>query len=57
MYNLNRFIEVQRKDYSKALEFYKKACELDNGNGCNNLGVLFGEGKGDRPPFRILHQQ
>lgn len=28
------------KDEAKALDMYKKACELDNGNGCVGAGVL-----------------
>ena len=34
------------KDYSKAKSFYEKACNLDNGGGCNNLGVLYAHGNG-----------
>ena len=34
------------KDYSKAKSFYEKACNLDNGGGCNNLGVLYDYGNG-----------
>ena len=34
------------KDYSKAKSFYEKACNLNNGGGCNNLGVLYAHGNG-----------
>ena len=29
------------KDEIKALDFYEKACDLGNGLGCNNAGVLY----------------
>jgi hypothetical protein len=30
----------------KALKFYQKACGLNAGNGCSNLGFMYKEGKG-----------
>ena len=48
------------KDYSKAVHFYRKACELDNGVGCNNLGVLYSKGEGVKknvPMARIYYDK
>ncbi len=35
-----------KKDYNKANELYKKACDLGNGAGCFNLGVNYSNGNG-----------
>ncbi len=37
-----------KQDYFKAVEYYQKACGLDNGGGCVNLGVMYDGGKGVR---------
>jgi TPR repeat protein len=29
-----------------ALKFYQKACDLNNGSGCSNLGLMYEKGKG-----------
>ncbi|WQY73038.1 SEL1-like repeat protein [Helicobacter pylori] len=34
------------KDLIKAAYFYSKACDLNNGGGCKNLGVLYHNGEG-----------
>jgi hypothetical protein len=31
-----------KQDDFKALKFFQKACDLNDGNGCFNLGLLFG---------------
>lgn len=33
-------------DDFKAVEFYKKACDLKDGNGCSNLGIMYLSGRG-----------
>jgi hypothetical protein len=30
----------------KALKFFQKACDLNDGSGCSNLGVMYEKGKG-----------
>jgi TPR repeat protein len=35
-------------DDFKALKFFQKACDLNNGTGCSNLGFMYEEGKGVR---------
>jgi TPR repeat protein len=35
-----------RQDDFKALKFYQKACDLNDGSGCSNLGFMYEEGKG-----------
>ena len=32
----------------KALKFFQKACDLNDGNGCSNLGLSYEEGRGVR---------
>nr|WP_315060510.1 tetratricopeptide repeat protein [uncultured Campylobacter sp.] len=34
------------QDYTKASEFYAKACNMGNGGGCYNLGNLYAQGRG-----------
>ncbi len=34
------------KDYKKAKEYFKKACDLENKFGCNNLAMLYEKGLG-----------
>ncbi len=38
--------EGVEKNLIKAAQFYSKACDLNNGRGCNNLGVLYEYGQG-----------
>ncbi|WP_291951219.1 tetratricopeptide repeat protein, partial [Campylobacter sp.] len=35
-----------KKDNFKAVEYFEKACELDNGRGCYNIGIMYENGKG-----------
>jgi TPR repeat protein len=39
-------IILVKQDDSKAVKFYQKACDLNDGNGCSNLGLMYEEGKG-----------
>jgi TPR repeat protein len=32
--------------FNKAVEFYQKACDLNHGKGCSNLGLSYVNGKG-----------
>ncbi len=31
----------EKQDFSKAKGYFEKACDLNNGGGCNGLGVLY----------------
>jgi TPR repeat protein len=42
-----RVYTVKQDDF-KALKFYQKACGLNNGTGCFNLGLSYEEGRGVR---------
>nr|WP_276317482.1 sel1 repeat family protein [Helicobacter pylori] len=35
-----------KKYYIQAKEYFEKACGLNNGRGCNGLGVLYRDGQG-----------
>ena len=35
-----------KQDDFKALKFFQKACGLNSGSGCSQLGYLYGKGKG-----------
>ena len=35
-----------KQDDFKALKFFQKACDLNSGGGCSNLGVMYKKGKG-----------
>jgi TPR repeat protein len=35
-----------KKDYFKELKNFQKSFELNSGNGCSNLGVMYEHGKG-----------
>uniref|UniRef100_UPI0002B95E6E tetratricopeptide repeat protein n=1 Tax=Helicobacter pylori TaxID=210 RepID=UPI0002B95E6E len=37
---------IEAKDYIQAKKYFEKACGLNNGSGCNNLGVLYINGQG-----------
>ncbi|MGT0071332.1 tetratricopeptide repeat protein [Helicobacter pylori] len=36
----------EKQDFSKAKGYFEKACDLNNGSGCNGLGVLYNDGEG-----------
>ncbi len=36
----------EKQDFSKAKGYFEKACDLNNGGGCNGLGDLYDDGKG-----------
>lgn len=36
----------EKQDFSKARKYFEKACELNNGWGCNNLGDSYQNGEG-----------
>ncbi len=36
----------EKQDFSKAKGYFEKACDLNNGGGCSNLGVLYQNGEG-----------
>ncbi|WQT46612.1 sel1 repeat family protein [Helicobacter pylori] len=36
----------KEQDFSKARKYFEKACGLNNGGGCNGLGVLYKDGQG-----------
>jgi len=43
---LGLYYEYKKKDLKKAQEFYQRACDLNNGVGCNNLAtILYKTGK------------
>jgi TPR repeat protein len=33
-----------KQDDFKAVKFYQKACDLNDGSGCSNLGFMYKEG-------------
>ncbi|WQS73491.1 sel1 repeat family protein [Helicobacter pylori] len=39
-------LSYDKQDFSKARKYFEKACDLNNGRGCNNLGVLYRDGQG-----------
>ena len=48
--------KVVRQDYYKAVELYKKACDMKLGVACNNLGVLYIKGEGVRQNLSTAKQ-
>ena len=40
------YFEGTEQDYAKAKEFYEKSCNLNYDKGCNNLAIMYAEGKG-----------
>ncbi len=39
-------LSYDKQDFSKARKYFEKACDLNNGGGCNGLGVLYRDGQG-----------
>lgn len=39
-------LSYDKQDFSKAKEYFEKACDLKEGLGCFNLGALYYSGKG-----------
>ncbi|MGL2579417.1 tetratricopeptide repeat protein [Helicobacter pylori] len=39
-------LSYDKQDFSKARKYFERACGLNNGRGCNNLGVLYRDGQG-----------
>ncbi|GAA6856408.1 hypothetical protein CHC121_08410 [Helicobacter pylori] len=35
----------EKQDFSKARKYFEKACDLNNGGGCNGLGMLYSNGQ------------
>ncbi|EIA89756.1 hypothetical protein cco74_07957 [Campylobacter coli 37/05] len=31
----------KNKDYTNAIKYFQQACDLNNGNGCNELGTMY----------------
>ncbi len=34
-------LSYDKQDFSKARKYFERACGLNNGGGCNGLGVLY----------------
>ncbi len=45
LFNLG-MLSYDKQDFSKARKYFEKACDLNNGRGCNGLGVLYKDGQG-----------
>ncbi len=45
LFNLG-MLSYDKQDFSKARKYFEKACGLNNGRGCNNLGDLYQNGQG-----------
>ncbi|MGG2393995.1 tetratricopeptide repeat protein [Helicobacter pylori] len=45
LFNLG-MLSYDKQDFSKARKYFEKACDLNNGRGCNGLGVLYYVGEG-----------
>ena len=45
MLHSGKYVE---KDQKRASKLFIKACEMDFGDGCHNLGVIYFEEKGDK---------
>ncbi|MGL2503631.1 tetratricopeptide repeat protein [Helicobacter pylori] len=39
-------LSYDKQDFSKARKYFERACGLNNGMGCGNLGVLYYNGDG-----------
>ncbi|GAA9601137.1 hypothetical protein UBN86_14680 [Helicobacter pylori] len=38
-------LSYDKQDFSKARKYFEKACDLNNGRGCNDLGELYYNGE------------
>ncbi|MGT0108165.1 tetratricopeptide repeat protein [Helicobacter pylori] len=45
LFNLG-MLSYDKQDFSKARKYFEKACGLNNGGECSNLGVLYYNGDG-----------
>ncbi|GAA8013984.1 hypothetical protein JP0556_07300 [Helicobacter pylori] len=45
LFNLG-MLSYDKQDFSKARKYFERACGLNNGRGCSNLGVLYYNGDG-----------
>ncbi len=45
-------LSYDKQDFSKARKYFEKACGLNNGGGCSNLGVLYQNGQGVEKDFK-----
>ncbi len=45
LFNLG-MLSYDKQDFSKARKYFEKACDLNNGGRCSNLGVLYQNGQG-----------
>ncbi|GAA9327389.1 hypothetical protein BTM402_02150 [Helicobacter pylori] len=45
LFNLG-MLSYDKQDFSKAKEYFEKACDLNDGGGCGALGDLYDDGKG-----------
>ncbi|WP_120903887.1 tetratricopeptide repeat protein [Helicobacter pylori] len=45
LFNLG-MLSYDKQDFSKARKYFEKACDLKDGRGCGNLGVLYYNGDG-----------
>ncbi|WRA30882.1 sel1 repeat family protein [Helicobacter pylori] len=45
LFNLG-MLSYDKQDFSKARKYFEKACDLNNGKGCKNLGSLYYNGDG-----------
>ncbi|PAF44594.1 SEL1-like repeat protein [Helicobacter sp. 11S02629-2] len=46
----------QAKDYQKALELYKSACDANNAKACSSLGYMYQSGKGVKSDLNLSKQ-
>ncbi|WRB72224.1 SEL1-like repeat protein [Helicobacter pylori] len=51
LFNLG-MLSYDKQDFSKAKKYFERACGLNNGRGCNGLGVLYYNGDGVKQDFK-----
>ena len=47
---------MRSKQYREALPFCQEACNLNYGQGCNNLGTIYHDGQGVRQNFQTAKE-